>query len=53
MASTSLRKVALLAAAVTALGGTVAISAPRTALVSTGLDGQLVRALEQRVALRP
>lgn len=48
MASTSLRKVAVIAAAVTALGGTVAISAPRTALVRTGLDGTLVRMLEER-----
>lgn len=50
MASTRLRKVALIAAAVTALGGTVAISAPRTALVKTGLDGTLLRVLESRFA---
>lgn len=48
MPSTSLRKVALIAAAATAFGGSVAISAPRSALVTTGLDGTLIRMLEGR-----
>lgn len=53
MASTRLRKVALIAFALTALGGTVAISAPRTALVQTGLDSRLLRTLEQRFTPAP
>lgn len=48
MASTRLRKVASIAAAATAIGGTVAIPAPRTALVQTGMAGTLVRLLEDR-----
>ena len=35
------------------LGGTMAISAPRTALVRTGLDSHLVRVLEQRFTPAP
>ncbi len=50
MASTSIRKVAFIAAALTVLGGTMAISAPRTAFVAAGLDTLLVRVLESRFA---
>lgn len=48
MASTWLRKVAMIAAAATVFGGGWAVSAPRTALLKTGLDSTLVRLLEAR-----
>ena len=35
------------------LGGTMAISAPRTALVRSGLDNRLIRVLEQRFTPAP